>query len=117
MSPSFEDTCDQCGAPLGLTRDSGAAEALPPPTKRTHFQPPTTTRLIGVWAIALPNIIAGLCLDLWVFNHRGGLWSFIFFWGVLGITGLWFVIFYRVTRHYFFPDHRFRTGSGSDRAN
>jgi hypothetical protein len=101
MNPSFGEKCDQCGAALS------AAENLEPverrPARRTYFQQPSTMRLIGMWSIALPNVVAGICLPLLLFRHFGGLVGFILFWGDVGITCIWFVILYRVTRYYFFP--------------
>src|ERR1044072_117477 len=102
MNPSFGQTCDQCGAPI-----AGAAEESSQPAesvvKRTHFQPPTTIRLIGVWSIALPNVLAGAYMAFWFPRHIGGLKGFIAFWLTVGLTCVWLVIFYQVTKNYFFP--------------
>jgi hypothetical protein len=105
MSPSFEATCDQCGTPLNAAAGVESNVPAEPVIRRTHFQTPTTLRLIGIWAIALPNILAGTYLPFRLGTRFfGGLAGFIFFWGDLGLTLLWFLILYRVTKHYFFRD-------------
>jgi len=104
MNPSFSETCDQCGAPLN---DIPADEPTQPEEssgQAKHFQRPTTLRLIGIWMIALPNVIAGVYLWFWLPKNFGGLAGFIMFWLTLVFTCVWFIIFYRVTRHYFFRD-------------
>jgi len=110
MSPSFEGTCDQCGTPLSIPPDVDSSSESSDPTerliRRTHFQTPTTLRLIGIWAIALPNVLAGIYLPFLLLKHFGGLAGFIFFWGDMGLTCLWFIILYRVTKHYFFRDQK-----------
>jgi len=104
MNPSFGEKCDQCGAALS------AVEIVEPVARRavrpTYFQQPTTIRLIGIWSIALPNVVAGICLPYLLFRRFDGLVAFILFWGDVGITCIWFVILYRVTRYYFFPIRR-----------
>ena len=103
MNPSFEATCDQCGAPINEpTTDESITEAAIE-VRQTHFQPPSTLRLIGIWMLAVPNFVGGLYLAVWLVRHRGGLAVFLIFWGVIGVSFLWFMIFYRVTRNYFFP--------------
>lgn len=106
MSPSFEATCDQCGAPLNVAPDADSNDPTEPVIRRTHFQTPTTLRLIGIWAIALPNVLGGIYLLSWLPRHFGGLAGFLFFWGDVGLTCLWFIILYRVTKHYFFRDQK-----------
>lgn len=106
MSPSFEATCDQCGAPLSVAPDVESSDPTEPRIRRTHFQPPTTVRLIGIWAIALPNVLAGIYLPFLLLRRFGGLAGFILFWGDVGLTCLWFIILYRTTKHYFFRDQK-----------
>lgn len=106
MSPGFEATCDQCGNPLTTAADVEVGAPAEPVIRRTHFQTPTTIRLIGIWAIALPNVLAGIYLPFLLLKHFGGLAGFIFFWGDVGLTCLWFVILYRVTKHYFFREQK-----------
>jgi hypothetical protein len=102
MNPSFEATCDQCGAALDTTVET--IEQRESEVTRPHLQSPTAIRLIGIWAIALPNILAGIYLPFQLFKHLGGLAGFIVFWGDVGLTCLWFIIFYRVTKSYFFGE-------------
>jgi predicted amidophosphoribosyltransferase len=99
MSPSFETTCDQCGASLSLPE---TVDSIEPKVRRTYFQTPSTLRLIGMWALSLPNVIASAYVAFWLFRRRGGLAEFLIFWGLLGLGGLWLIIWYRVTKHYFF---------------
>ena len=102
MSPSFEARCDQCGAPLSSKPTVASGQVTEAAVSRTHFQTPSTIRLIGVWAIAVPNILGGIYLPFVLFKHLGGLAGFIIFWGDVGLTCLWLIIFYSVTRNYFF---------------
>src|ERR1043165_5345037 len=104
MNPSFGETCDQCGAALSAIENVEPVERRAP--RRTYFQQPTMLRLIGVWSIALPNVVAGIYLPFALFKPIGGLVGFILFWGDLGITCIWFIILFRVTRYYFFPAPR-----------
>ena len=102
MNPSFAATCEQCGAPI----DAGAPDDNLPLTEtvvgRKGIQPPSTVRLVGIWMISLPNVLAGAYFAFWLFKHRGGLAEFIILWGDVGLTLLWFILFYRITRNYFF---------------
>jgi hypothetical protein len=107
MNASFEATCDQCGAPINLAADvkpAPAAEALVNRTPR--YRLPRKVTLIGIWAIALPNVIAEPFFAFWVLNYMGWPAGFIMFWGSLGLTFLWFIILYRTTRNYFFRGQR-----------
>ena len=100
MNPSFGATCDQCGAPIvTTTTDDTRPETV---VGRKRMQPPSTVRLVGIWMISLPNVLAGAYLAFWLFKRHGGLAEFIILWGDVGLTLLWFVLFYRVTRNYFF---------------
>ena len=105
MNPSFGEICDQCGAPITeIPTDQSTKQEESGEAK--HFRPPSTLRLIGVWMIALPNVIAGVYLCFWLPKHLGGLAGFITFWLTLAITCVWFIIFYCVTRYYFFRDRK-----------
>jgi hypothetical protein len=102
MNPSFGATCDQCGAPL----EANAAGETTPLTEtavaRKRMQPPSTIRLVGIWMLSLPNVVGGAYFALWLFKHSDGLAEFIILWGDVGLTCLWFFLFYRITRNYFF---------------
>jgi hypothetical protein len=56
--------------------------------------------------LSLPNVIAGVYLAYWLVKHRGGLAKFIILWGDVGLTCLWFILFYRITRNYFFRSQK-----------
>jgi hypothetical protein len=103
MNPSFGEICDQCGAPISNNITGESRQQSEPEPGRTHFQSPTILRLIGVWMLSLPNIFAGLYVAFVYFRHWPGLSGFIMFWGDIGLTCLWFIIFYRTTKNYFFP--------------
>ena len=100
MNPSFEQRCDQCGASISA---SPADEATQPTdaVAGVRFRRPSTLRLIGIWSLALPNVVAGPFLAVLVLKHMHGLAGFIMLWGDVGLTGLWLFLFYRVTRSYF----------------
>jgi len=71
MSPSFSETCDQCGAPLN---DIPADEPTQPeqsPGQAKHFQRPTTLRLIGIWMIALPSFACTVALAAYLLMMIG----------------------------------------------
>jgi hypothetical protein len=104
MNPSFGETCDQCGAPLSPA--TAVDTPKEPVVRRTHFQRPTTIRLIGIWSIALPNVVAGIWFPFVLYKYFNGLVGFIVFWGDIGLTFVWFIILYRVTKYYFLPAHR-----------
>jgi hypothetical protein len=104
MNPSFDARCDQCGASLSLPETIDPLE--PKAVRRTYFQRPSTLRLIGMWALSLPNVIASAYVAFWVLKRRGGLAEFMIFWGLLGLGGIWLVIWYRVTKHYLFRDRQ-----------
>jgi ABC-type tungstate transport system substrate-binding protein len=106
MNPSFEASCDQCGTPLIAAADVESSTQMEPVIRRTYFQTPTTVRLIGIWAIALPIVLVGIYLPFLLLRRFGGLAGFIFFWGDVGLTCLWFFILYWVTKHYFFRDQK-----------
>src|SRR5438874_144778 len=99
MNPSFDTRCDQCGASLSFVETVDPVESK---VRRTYFQAPSTLRLIGMWALSLPNVIASAYVAFWVLKRRGGLAEFMIFWGLLGLGGLWLIIWYRVTKHYLF---------------
>lgn len=103
MNPSFAATCDQCGAPSSAVETGESPRQTEPEAGRTHFQTPTTLRLIGVWLLSLPNVGAGCYFPFLLFRHWTGLAAFIMFWGDVLITGLWLTLFYRTTKNYFFP--------------
>jgi len=102
MNPSFETICDQCGAPISDTSIDDSSQATESEIKRPRLPPPSTTRLIGFWMIALSNVIGGPVFAVFVLKHMRGLAGYLMFWGGLGFWFLWFVILYRVTRNYFF---------------
>lgn len=102
MNPSFGETCDQCGAPIGDVPADESTQPRDSPVGPRHFQPPTTTRLIGMWMLSVPNVLGGVYLCFWLPRHFSGLAGFITFWLILGLTCLWFFIFFRVTWNYFF---------------
>jgi hypothetical protein len=106
MNPSFEATCDQCGAPLRNIPADESGQATEVVLNRTPHRFPRRVTLIGVWAICLPNVLAEPWFAFLVLKHMGGLAGFIMFWGSLGFTFLWFFILYRTTRNYFFRDQR-----------
>jgi hypothetical protein len=106
MNASFEATCEQCGAPISLTPDVNSSQATEVVVNRTPYRIPRGRTLIGVWAIALPNVLGGGYFAFWVLKHMGGLAGFIMFWGDVGLTLLWFIILYRFTRNYFFRNQR-----------
>ena len=104
MNPTFGETCDQCGARIEVAADAAEATASPATAvKRTYFQTPSAMRLIGIWSLSVPNVLAGAYMSFSLPKHVGGLAGFITFWLMLGLTCVWFVIFYQVTRNYFFP--------------
>src|SRR5436190_2190753 len=104
MTPSFETTCDECGAAISDISINDASQAKESVVNQTAYRLPRRSTLIGIWAIALPNVVAGPWFAFLVLKHWGGLAGFIMFWGSLGLTCLWFIILYRVTRNYFFRD-------------
>jgi hypothetical protein len=106
MNARFEAICDQCGAPISLTSDANSTPAPEAVINRTRYRLPRKLTLIGVWAISLPNVLGGGYFAFWVFKHLGGLAGYIMFWGDIGLTLLWFIILYRVTKNYFFRDQR-----------
>jgi hypothetical protein len=107
MNASFEATCDQCGAPINLTPEVNSRPATEAVVKRTPpSRLPRKVTLIGIWAIALPNVIAGPVFAFWVLKYMGGLAGFIMFWGSLGLSCIWFFILYRFTRNYFIQGQR-----------
>ena len=120
MNPSFEVTCDQCGAPM--SQISIADSTHPPESvlRRRRFRPPRTIVLIGIWMIFLPNFLGTAYGAFWLMKHRGGLAEFIAFWGEVGLTCLSFVMLFRVTKYYFFRGAKqedrngVSTKSGSD---
>ena len=109
MNPSFGENCDQCGAPISDVPTDESPQPTESPVGPKHFQPPSTIRLIGLWMISLPNVVAGVYLFFWLPRHYGGLAGFIMFWLNAGLTCVWFFIFYRVTWNYFFRKRRSAT--------
>jgi len=107
MNPSFEATCDQCGAPISDIPTDESSRVTGVVAKRTPpYRLPRKVTLLGIWVIALPNVIAGPAFAFMVFKYMGGLAGFIMFWGGLGLWCLWLFILYRFTRNYFFRGQR-----------
>ena len=103
LNPSFEPSCDQCGAALAdvaLSQPSRFESSVSPREK--IYPPPRTIVLIGIWAIFLPNFLGTAYGSFWLMTHHGGLAEFIALWGEVGLTCLSFVMLFRVTKRYFF---------------
>ena len=102
MSASFEATCDQCGVAIDDVTENESSQPAELQARQSHFQPPTTLRLAGMWMLSVPNVVAGCWFPFWVFKHLSGLVAVMAFWGDIALTSVWFIIFYSVTRNYFF---------------
>ena len=69
--------------------------------RKTLAGPPRVVGLIGFWAIFLPMFVAsGYAVIFFTTHHHRSLAEFIFIWGAVGETFLWFVILYWATKKY-----------------
>jgi len=69
--------------------------------RKTLAGPHWVIGLIGFWAIFLPMFVtSGYAAIFFATNHHRILAEFIFFWGAVGETFLWFVILYWATKKY-----------------
>src|SRR5438045_5157027 len=86
MNASFSETCDQCGARLSPATAVDTTVPKEPVARRTHFQRPTTIRLIGIWSIALPNVVAGVWCSVGVLQCLNRTVGINVLWGQSWVT-------------------------------